>query len=162
MNKKTLVSIVSGVSALVLAATCLPALAFGHHAHHRGGDMKFALYAHAAGLTREQIRSAFKNDAALKTDIMNLKTARKAADACVVAGSCNNNEVVTYASAQQALTQEKLTVWQNLFKNAPNKTAATSLKSQLDSLNAQKRQLLRQAFNSAAAGDTTASPSAQQ
>ena len=48
----------------------------------------------------------------------------------------DNGEIATYASAQSALTQEKMTVWQNLFKGAPNNAAAVSLKGQLDQLNA--------------------------
>jgi hypothetical protein len=167
MNKKKVASIISGVSALVLAATCLPALAYGHHGlgghHHRGADMKFALYAHAAGLTHDQIRSAFQNDTALKTDFQNLRTAKTAMDSCLIAGTCNNNEVATYASAQQALTQEKLTVWQNLFKTAPNKQAAVSLKSQLETLNSQKHQILHQTFSSASNSSANPnSPAAQQ
>lgn len=147
MNRKTLVAMVSGLSALALVATCGPALAFGHHGHH--GDVQYGLLAHAAGLTKSQIHSAFKSDPALKTDFQNLRTAKTAMDSCVVAGACNNNEIATYASAQQALTQQKMTVWQNLFKGAPNDAAAVSLKGQLDQLNAQKHQIMHQAFSSA-------------
>jgi len=163
MNKKTIISIVSGVSALALAATCLPALAYGHHGfgHHHGGDVEFALYAHAAGLSRDQIHSAFKNDATLMTDFQNFRNAKVAMDSCLVAGSCNN-EIATFASAQQAVTQEKLTVWQNLFKNAPNKGAAVSLKTQLDALNTQKHQAMHQAFGSTMNGDSATPPVTQQ
>ena len=157
MNRKTVVAMVSGLSALALAATCVPALAFGHHGHH--GDMQYGLLAHAAGLSRDQIHSAFKNDPALKTDFQNLRTAKKAMDACVVAGACNNGEIAAFASAQQALTQEKMTVWQNLFKSAPNKAQAVSLKGQLDQLNAQKHQILHQAFSSAK-GPSSVTPQA--
>lgn len=159
MSRKKIVAMVSGLGALALVVTCAPVMAFEHHGHH-GGDMKLGLLAHSAGITREQIHTAFKNDAALKTDFENLKTAKKAMDICIVAGTCTN-EVATYASAQQALTQEKMTVWQNLFKNAPSKDKAVSLKSQLDQLNSQKRQLIKQAFN-AQSTDTATPPAAQQ
>jgi hypothetical protein len=146
MISKTLLAKVSGLSALALVATCGSALAFGHHGHH--GDMQFGLLAHAAGITHDQIRTAFTNDATLKTDFQNLKTSKTAMDACIVAGTCTN-EVATYASAQQTLTLEKLAVWQKLFASAPNKAQAVSLKGQLDQLNAQKHQIMHQAFSSA-------------
>ena len=159
MNKKGILAIFSGLGALALAATCTPAMAYDHQGH-RGGDMKLGLLAHAAGISHDQIHTAFKNDTTLKTDFENLKTAKKAMDACIVAGTCTN-EVATYASAEQALTQEKMTVWQNLFKTAPNKDKAVSLKGQLDQLNAQKHQLIKQAFNAPSADNATP-PAAQQ
>jgi len=147
MSKKTVASIISGVSALLLAATCLPALAFGPHGHHHGGgDMKFGLYAKAAGITHDQIKTAFQNSN-VKADFMKLRTDKKAMDACIVGGTCTT-EVATYASDVQTLTDDKLTVWQTLFASAPNKAAAASLKSQLDSLDAQKHQLLHSVFGS--------------
>ena len=162
MNMKKIIATVSGLAALALVATCGPALAYGHHGHHgTDSDMKLGLLAHAARLTRDQIRSAFMNDATLKTDFQNLKKAQTAMDACIIAGTCTN-EVSTYASAQQALTQEKMTVWQNLFKSAPNKSAAASLKGQLDSLQTQKHQIMHEAFNSSKGSDTSTPPAAQQ
>ena len=162
MNKKTIVAAVTGLSALALAAIGGTALAYGHQGHgHHHGDMRFGLLAHAAGLSRDQIRTAFMNDAALKTDFQNLKTAKMAVDSCIVAGTCTT-EITTFASAQQALTQEKLTVWQNLFQGAPNKAQAVSLKGQLDQLNAQKHQLLHQAFSSAKGTDSATPPAPQQ
>ncbi len=160
MNRKTVVATVSGLAALVLVATCGPALAFGHHGHH--GDMQYGLLAHAAGLSKDKIHSAFKSDAALKTDFEIFKTAKTAMDSCIVAGACNNNEIATYASAQQALTQEKMTVWHNLFKGAPNKAQAVSLKGQLDQLKAQQHQIMQQAFNSAKGADSVTPESPQQ
>ncbi len=160
MNKKSVVATVSGMAALALAATCGSALAFGHHGH-RGGDMQLGLLAHAAGISRDQIRSAFKNDAALKTDFEATRKAKTAMDACIVAGTCTN-EVATYAAAEQALTQEKMTVWQNLFKNAPNKAQAVSLKGQMDQLKEQKHQIMRQAFSSSKGSETSAPPTVQQ
>src|SRR6202023_3179795 len=104
-----------------------PALAYGHHGHH--GDMQYGMLAHEAGLSRDQIHSAFKGDTALKTDFQNLKNAKKAMDTCIVAGNCTSGptgQIAAYANAQQALTQEKMTVWQGLFAGAPNKAQAVS------------------------------------
>src|ERR1700694_2788717 len=159
MNRKTVITMGSGLSALALAATCAPALAYGHHGHHRG-DMRLGMLAHAAGLTTDQIHSAFKNDVALKTDFENFKKAKTAVDSCIVAGTCTN-EIATYANAEQTLTQEKMTVWQNLFKGAPNKAQAVSLKGQLDQLNAQKHQIMHQVFSSAKSSDSS-TPQAPQ
>ena len=154
---------ISGLAALALAATCVPALAFGHgmHGHHRG-DMKFGMLARAAGVSGETIHSTFKNDATLKTDFQNVRNAKKTMDACIVAGGCNNGEIAAYASAQSALTQQKLTDWQTIFAGAPNKGAAASLKSQLDALDTQKHQLLHQAFSSAKGSNTVTPPATQQ
>ena len=163
MNRKSALAMVSGLAALALAATCAPALAFGPHGHgHRGGDMKLGLLAHAAGVSGETIHSTFKNDATLKTDFANLRSAKKAADACVIAGACNNGEIAAYASAQSALTQQKLTDWQTIFAGAPNKGAASTLKGQLDALNLQKHQLLHQAFSSAKGSNSVTPPATQQ
>ncbi len=168
MNKKNLLAMASGLSALALVATCGPALASGHFGHrgHHGGDMEFGLLAHSAGITHDQIRTAFKNDTALKTDFENLKTAKKAMDACIIAGTCTSGsggQVAAFAAAQSALTQEKLTVWQNLFATkGVNNAAAVSLKTQLDSLNAQKHQLLHQVFSSAKGSDSEAPQTSQQ
>jgi len=163
MKKESALAMVSGLAALALAATCAPALAFGHYGHgHRGGDMKLGLLAHAAGVSGETIRSTFKNDATLKTDFQNVRNTKKAVDACVIAGACNNGEIAAYASAQSALTQQKMTDWQTIFAGAPNKSAATSLEGQLDALNVQKHQLLHQAFSSAKGSNTVTPPATQQ
>jgi hypothetical protein len=145
MSRKKVLSWISAGSLLLLAATCVPALAHNHE--RRGGDGHLRLLAHAAGLTSSQIHTAFHNDPALKTDFANLKTARTAMTTCMVAGTCKN-EVATYASAEQALTQEKMTVWQNLFASAPNKAQATSVLNQMTALNAQKHALMKQVFGS--------------
>ncbi len=112
--------------------------------------MQYRLLAHAAGISGDTIHAAFKSDTTLKSDFEALRTARKAMDACIIAGTCTN-QVATYASAQQALTQEKLTVWQNLFAaKGVNNAAAVSLKTNLDNLIAQKHELLHSVFSSAA------------
>jgi hypothetical protein len=162
MKRKATLAMVWGLAALALAATCGPALAFGHHGHgHRGGDMQFGLLAHVAGVSGQTIHSTFKNDASLKTDFQNVRNAKKTMDACIIAGGCTNGEIGAYASAQSALTTEKLTDWQKIFAGAPNLGAAASLKSQLDALNQQKHQLLHQAFNSATSSSATSSATQQ-
>jgi hypothetical protein len=162
MNKKSALAMVSGLAALALAATCGSALAMGHHGHHHGGDMEYGMLAHAAGISGETIRSTFHSDTTLKTDFQNLIAAKKAMDTCVIAGACNNNEIQNYANAQSALTQQRLNDWQKIFASASNKGAATSLKSQLDSLESQKHQIMRQAFNSSNGGTITTTPATQQ
>ncbi|HXN85358.1 MAG TPA: hypothetical protein VN867_04770 [Candidatus Binataceae bacterium] len=164
MNRKTVVSLISAASLMFMAATCSPALAFGGHGHGRhGGDGHLMMLAHAAGLTGQQIHTAFKNDPNLKTDFTNLKTARTAMNTCIVAGTCTN-QVATYASAQQALTQEKMTIWQNLFASAPNKAQATSVMNQMTALNEQKHALMKQIFSSAKSSGTpvTGGPQTEQ
>jgi hypothetical protein len=149
---------------MLLAATSAPALAFGGHGHGgHGGDRQLGLLAHAAGLTGSQIHTAFKSDPNLKTDFTNLKAARTAMNTCIVAGTCKN-EVATYASAQQALTQEKMTVWQNLFAGAPNKAQATSVMNQMTALNEQKHALMQQIFSSSKGNGTpvTGGPQTEQ
>lgn len=145
MNRKTVISLISAGSLLLLAATCIPALAHNHEGRGRDGHLR--ILAHAAGLSGSQIHTAFHNDAALKTDFANLKTAREAMTSCMVAGTCKN-EVATYASAEQALTQEKMTVWQNLFAGAPNKAQAASVLNQMTALKAQRHALMKQVFGS--------------
>jgi len=153
MKGKTLLAMVLGLSALALAATCGSALAFGHHGHHRG-DMKLYMLAHAAGISGQTIHSTFKSDAVLKSDFQAVMTAKKAMDTCIIAGNCttgSTGQVATYANAVQALTLQKMTDWQTIFTSAgANNAAAVSLKGQLDQLNAQKHQIMHQAFGSAA------------
>ncbi len=86
-------------------------------------------------------------------------------DTCIIAGNCttgSTGQVVAYANAQQALTQEKMTIWQDLFKNAPNTSQAVSLKNRLDQLQSQKHQIVHQAFNSAKGADSSTAPAQQQ
>jgi len=158
----------SGLSALALAATCGPALAFGHHGHrHHGGDMQFFLLAHAAGITGEQIHTAFKAAApTLKADFENLKSTKKLADACIIAGTAAgcSTPIGNYSSAQSKLTLDKLGVWQTLFatNGATKDAAAVTLKGNLENLDAQKRQLLHSVFSSAKNSDSATPESSQQ
>ena|SRR5208283_4751860 len=166
MNRKTLLTAITGLSAMALAATCAPALAMGHHGHgHQGGDMQFFLLAHAAGITGAQIHAAFEAAGpTLKTDFQNLKTDKAAVDSCIIAGGTSGctSQITAYATAQTALTQEKLSIWQGLFAKAPNAPAAVSLKGKLDNLNAEKRALVKGVFSSAENSDSFTPPASQQ
>ena len=71
----------------VLMLTAISALALGHgFGGPGGGDHSMWLLARAAGLTHSQIASAFQNDANLKTDRANLKSAHDAMMSCLLAG----------------------------------------------------------------------------
>jgi hypothetical protein len=147
MIAKRVIAVAAGVT-LMLAVTFGLALAQGWGGHgHGGGDHGLRLLAHAAGLTGTQIRTAFQNDANLQNDRAALKTAHQALISCLVAGNCTN-QVATYASALQAITQERLTVWQNLFKGAPSLSQAASVYSQLQQLQASKAQIMQSIFGS--------------
>jgi hypothetical protein len=171
MNAKTLLATISGLSALTLVATCGPALAFGHHGHgHHHGDMEYGLLAHAAGITGEQIHTAFEAAApTLKADFQSLKTAKTAMDACIIGGTCTSSngqivEIAAYTNAKSKLTQDKLGVWQGLFaaNGATKDNAAVTLKNSLDSLNAQKHALLKPLFSSANGYHSVTPPTSQQ
>jgi hypothetical protein len=161
MNRKSILATVSGLSALALAATCGPALAFGGHGHghHGGDDGQFFLLAQAAGITGDQIHTAFKADTNLKTDIAAVRTAKTAVNACIIAGTCTSGstgQVATLAAAQSTLTAEKLGVWQNLFATkGVNNAAAISLQTQLQALDTQKHTLIKQVFSSAKDSEST-------
>jgi hypothetical protein len=115
-------------------------------AHGGGHGRQMWLLAHAAGITRQQISSAFENDASLATDRTNLHSARDAMMTCVVSGGSCSNEISAYSSALQTVAQEKLTVWQNLFKQAPNTSQATTVLGELRQLHATRKQIFQQAF----------------
>lgn len=136
-------------------------------AHEGGHGHQMWLLARAAGITHEQIATAFKSDANLATDRANLHSARDAMMTCVVSGggSCSN-EISAYSSALQTLAQEKLTVWQSLFKQAPNTSQATTVLGELRQLHATREQIFQQVFNqqngsqsSTSGGSPTASSS---
>ena len=122
------------------------AMAFGGHGG-RGGDRAMFVLARAAGLTKAQIRTAFKNDSAnLKTDRTNLKTARQALASCLVSGADCSSQASAFLSAKQALATETLSVWQGLFKGNPNPQNAAKVLGQLQQLQQQRMQIFQQAF----------------
>ncbi len=128
------------------------ASAHGRGRHRGGGDGDLWLLAHAAGLSRSQIATAFKNDSTLKTDRSNLRSVREALTTCLVSGSSCASQISAYASAHQALAQEEMTVWGTLFQGAPNAKQAATVLNQLRQLQAQRKQIFQQVF------DSTSSP----
>jgi len=74
---------------------------------------------------------------------------------CLVSGKDCTSQITAFANAQQAMTQERLTVLAGLFKNAPNPSKAESVYSQLQELQAQKKQIFHSVFGSP---DTEGSP----
>jgi hypothetical protein len=141
-------------SVLMLAVTSGLALAHGFGGRGEGGHEMFLLL-RAAGVTHSQISSAFHNDANLKTDRTNLKSAHEALMSCLVSGKDCTSQITAFANAQQAMTQERLTVLGGLCKNAPNSSQAASIYSQLQQLQAQKKQIFHSVFGSP---DTEGSP----
>src|SRR5262249_34841922 len=95
--------------------------------------------------------SAFHDDANLKTDRAQLKSEHDAMMACLVAGNCTN-QVSSFASALQTMAHERMTVWQNLFKTAPNLSQAAGVYSQLQQLRSTKKQIVQSVFGQ---GDTS-------
>jgi hypothetical protein len=144
-----MISIFGGFSVAILVATSGAALARGH-----GGEGNMWLLARAAGLSRDQIVSAFKSDSNLKADFANLQSARQAMVSCIVSGGSCTSQISSYSSAQQALTQEKMNVWQNLFKSAPNPKQASTVLSELEELHAKRRQIFQQVTASGSSDDT--------
>jgi hypothetical protein len=157
MTGKRKVSRVAAAVGVVLAATCGLALAQGWGGHGgggRGGDGHLFMLAKVAGVDHSTMHTAFKGDANLKTDFANVKTTHQALMTCLASGGVCDSQISAFASAQQALTAEKYTVWEGLFKNAPNKTKSAALLSQMQQLEQQKHAMFQQAFGSQAGSDT--------
>jgi hypothetical protein len=134
------------LAAAVLALAVASGTALAHGGHERGQDM--FMLAHAAGLTKTQIRTAFKADTSLATDRTNVKTAEQALNTCLVSGADCSAAASTYLAAKQALSQEELSVWQGLFKGNPNPAKATAVLGQLQQMEQARKQLHEQAFAS--------------
>jgi hypothetical protein len=102
------------------------------------------LLARAAGLNHSQIGSAFKNDSNLATDRANLKTAHEAMMICVVSGTKDCSiQITSFSKALQTLAQERMTVWGNLFKDAPNPSGASNVYAQLKQLRSARMQIFQ-------------------
>jgi len=151
MFKKMTISIVSAASIFVIAATGIASARGGRG----GGDHHLALLAHAAGVSGSQIHSAFKSDPNLKTDFTNLRTTKDAMTTCLVSGASCSSQISAYTAAQQALTQEKMSVWQKIFQSAPNPKQASAVLGQLNQLKAQRHQIMQSVFKSASASDSS-------
>ncbi len=146
---KTKVISFLGAAALI-AAVGAPAFAHGMHGGHEMG-----LLARAAGISRSDIHSAFKNDANLKSDFQNVRTTRDAMNKCIVSGGSCSNEISAYSGAVEKLTQERMQVWQKLFQNAPNRKQAAATMGQLEQLRTQRRQIIKQALANQGGGGQT-------
>ena len=157
---KRLVSAVAA-SALMMAAICSPALARGWSGDG-GGERSMLLLARAAGLSRDQIVSAFKNDTNLKTDRSNLKSAKEAVTTCLVSGASCTTQIAAYTSALQTLAQERMNVWQGLFKGAPNPKQASNVLTELQQLQAQRQQIVQQVFGSSSTGSSSSQSQSEE
>lgn len=161
MIGKRKTSRVAATIGVVLAATCGLALAQGWHGHGGGGpggDGHLFMLAKVAGVDHSKMHSAFKGDAKLKTDFTNVRSTHQALIACLASGGTCDSQISAFANAQQALTVEKYTVWEGLFKGAPNSDKATAMLGQMQKLEQQRHALFRQAFSAQASGDTPGAP----
>ncbi len=111
-----------------------------------GGDGQLFMLAKVAGVDHSKIHTAFKGDANLKTDFANVKTTHQALIACLASGAYLRHADYSLCRAQQALTVEKYTVWEGVFKGAPNANKATALLGQLEQLHQQRKAIFQQAF----------------
>ena len=153
MTRKGIVVSLVGVASIV-AVSALQGAAFEHGkgSHRGGGKGSLWLLARAAGLDRSQIATAFEDDSNLKTARPNLRSAREALTSCLVSGSSCSSQISAYANARQALAQEEMTVWGNLFQGAPDTKRAAAILEQLRQLQAQRKQIFQQIFGSATSG----------
>jgi hypothetical protein len=159
-RKSSRVAIAAGA---IFAATCGMALAhgFGGHRGGPGSDGHLFILAKVAGVDHSKIHSAFVGDANLKTDIANVRSTHQALMSCLVSGSGDcNSQISAFAAAQQALTTEKYTVWQSIFKGAPNAGKASTFMNQMHQLHEQQHTLIAQALgeHSANGGDAQIAP----
>ena len=145
----------AGVSALILAGASTMALAHGFGGHGRGDNLW--LLARASGLTHSQIRTAFENDTNLKTDRTNLKNAHEAVISCLLSGGSCTSQITAFSTALSTIATERMSVWEGLFKSAPNLSQASSVYSQLQQLRAQKKQIMQSIFSSSGSSSSTES-----
>jgi hypothetical protein len=166
MSGKRKASRVAAAIGAVLAATCGLALAqgFGGHGHGGGpgGDGHLFLLAKVAGVDHSKIHTAFKGDANLKTDFATVKSTHQALITCLASGGTCDTQISAFAAAQQALTVEKYTVWEGLFKGAPSSNKATALLGQLEQLQQQRKTIFQQAFGTQGSDATTDAPAAAE
>jgi len=131
---------------LAVTATSALVLARGSGGPGAGGHEMWLL-ARAAGLDRSQIAAAFENDTSLSADKANLKTAHDAVMSCLLSSTVSSagcgTQIASFSGALQTMAQERLNVWQNLLKTAPNLPQAANVYSQLQNLRSQKEQILQ-------------------
>jgi hypothetical protein len=150
MIGKRAIAVIAG-SVLIVTATSALVLAHGFGGPGAEGHEMWLL-ARAAGLDHSQIAAAFGNDTALATDKANLKSAHEAMISCLFSTTVSSTgcgtQIASFSSALQTTAQERLNVWQNLLKTAPNLSQAASVYSQLQNLHSQKEQILQNVFGS--------------
>jgi hypothetical protein len=163
IGKRTSSRVAVAVGA-ILAATCGLALAQGFHGHGGGpgGDGQLFLLAKVAGVDHAKIHAAFKADTNLKTDFSAVRTAHQALITCLASGGTCDTQISAFATAQQTLATEKYTVWEGLFKGAPNTSKATALLGQLEQLKQQRHAIFQQAFGTQTNSDTSDTPPAAE
>ena len=156
MIRKRAIVVAAGL-VLMLAVTSGLALSHGFGGRGGGGHEMWML-ARAAGLSHDQIASAFQNEAKeLKADRANLKATHEAVMSCLLSQpqpGCSS-QISSFSSAVQKMAQDRMTMWQDLFKNAPKLPQAASVYAQLQQLHAQKKQIFQSVFGSP---DTEGSP----
>ena len=158
MIGKRKVSRVAAAVGVVMAATCGLALAQGFGGHGGGGpggDGHLFVLAKVAGVDHSKMHTAFKGDANLKTDFANVKTTHQALMTCLASGGACDSQITAFANAQHDLTVEKYTVWEGLFKDAPNKSKSAALLGQMQRLEQQRHAIFQQAFGNSPAGSDT-------
>lgn len=117
------------------------------------------LLARAAGVDHAKIHAAFMGDANLKTDFAALKSTHQSLTSCLASGGACDPQISAYASAQHDLTVEKMTVWESLFKSAPNTKQSTAVLGQMQQMKQQRHALYRKIFDSkAGSGAPDATP----
>ena len=132
---------------LILAASVGLAFAYGWGGHARDGSLP--LLARAAGVSRSTIASTFHGNTTLQNDFSALHSMHQTAISCLVSsavtssGGCTS-AISAYATAQAKMTTDKMTAWQTVFAGAPNLSNATTVLGELQSLQAQEKNLREQ------------------
>jgi hypothetical protein len=133
----------------------------GHfHGHGHGGGM--FLLAHAAGISKTDIQTAFQNDSTkLQADRAALKTARENFVNCLLSSSNSSatscsTQATALVTAKQTAETDKLALWEGLFATAPNKANAANVLAELQQLRAQRKQIMQQAFTGGSAASSDA------
>jgi hypothetical protein len=161
MIRRRTIAVVAG-SVVILALTSGLVLAHGFGGPGAGGHEMWLL-ARAAGLNHSQIATAFANDGNLATDRANLKIAHDAMTSCLVSSAVSaagcTTQIASFSNALQAMEQERMTVWQSLFKTAPNISQATTVYGQLKQLHSEKQQIIQSVVGSSGSDASPASPS---
>jgi hypothetical protein len=149
MRRKSILLLVGITSVVAVGTIYAEAFAHGRAGRWGGADGDLRLLARAAGLNRTQITSAFKSDANLKTDWSNLQSARTTLVSCLVTNGSCASQISSYASAQQALAQARMTVWSSLFQSAPDLKPAATMQKDLQQLRDQRKRVFEQDLGSA-------------